>query len=170
MLRSINWQLVYDVSEQLICSIFKGPAVQEVPEQRRHHFINPYSYQWSLYSVRLILNNPQFDYKSAEPWVLFFTVNKILVNNTRQRHKNSYVGFLRWNAVQLGASRVEERDAGELLMRRRESGHALTRTRGVLDEQWVLEHVKLWKCDRNFYFVFCYYFIFTVAELWAFEF
>lgn len=51
--------------------------------------------------------------------------------------------FLRWNAVQLGASRVEERDAGELLMRSRESGHALTHARGVLDERWVLEHVKL---------------------------
>jgi hypothetical protein len=57
-------------------------------------------------------------------------LNKIPVNNTGQRHKNSYVGFLRWNVVELGALRGEERDEGELLMRNRESGHALTHEGG----------------------------------------
>jgi hypothetical protein len=37
----------------------------------------------------------------------YITLNKIPANITGQRHKN-YVGFLRWNAVQLWALRVEE--------------------------------------------------------------
>jgi hypothetical protein len=44
-----------------------------------------------------------------------------------------------------GRRGVEERDAGELLMRSRESGHALTHARGVLDERWVLETRKIMK-------------------------
>jgi hypothetical protein len=60
-------------------------------------------------------------------------------------------------------------DVGELLMRNRESGHALAHE-GALESTVGSRTRKIMKMWQEFLFrVFLFIFILTVAELWAFE-